>query len=71
MKRYLIKYSFMMKNGLSGEGQLYASIARTEENEELGAEALIEARKDFFEDNGFYACFDVLELEVTSVIASE
>ncbi|MFZ4412915.1 MAG: hypothetical protein ACOYOV_11135 [Bacteroidales bacterium] len=71
MKRFIIKYTFMIKNGLKGVGQLYASIARTEEDEELKAEALIEARRDFYEDNGFYACFDVLELEVTSVIVAE
>ena len=67
MKRVLIDYTYIMKDGITGSGKMITTI----ENEVPELEAKLEARRDFYEDHGFYACFDVLELEVVSIAGTE
>ena len=67
LKRVLIDYTYTMKDGMTGNGKMITTI----ENEVPEQEAKLEARRDFFEDHGFYNCFDVLELEVVSIAGVE
>ncbi len=67
MKRVLIQYSYIMKNGIEGTGRVYATINTGDSEEETKREA----RRDFYNEHGFNNCFDVLELEVTSVVTEE
>jgi hypothetical protein len=67
MKRVLIDYTYTMKDGITGHGKMITTI----ENEVPEQEAKLEARRDFFEDHGFYKCFEVLELEVVNIAGVE
>ena len=64
MKRTLIKYSYIDKEGIELEAEFIADMDEpTDENEQK-----LEARRHFFEEHGFYACFDVVSLDVVSCI---